>query len=470
LAFHDLSNEDDIHYNALGLPYRKINNAAYPPFFSANETTHLQKQWTARPDDVFLVFPIETPHCPNSNAFEKFAVALVEQMDVNSVDLEHPRWIDAAASRRGEAFLDYLDSQKKRRVLTTKVPPWRFPSNSFHYCPCDTSAGPVDANGMPLIAIFADDPRSMVMRELATALELSTKWTNKRRGQQDTPELIELINAMVRNDCMDTSGLSVLGNSLRTVAAWARAEAMFPDNVRIFFMEDFVLQPEVAMRGLAKFLQVPEKTTATEMVIHESARLAGCAYSPNEFGKFSLPQSSVLPQQPWVKILSSSIESLVVEFETQLSTAPEEVQTGWDKLLQIYWEQSPSMRLASYARVALHHERWDPPGWWVAHNARVCRPCLYFPRGKCHDDHCGYCHGPDHPKPKRPAKNKRASARRRFDRTPSPSPERTMHVQEPLKQPMLQMVQPQVKMIQAPVQSFTPVLVWTPAIATVYAD
>mmetsp|Transcript_128959 Transcript_128959/g.210177 ORF Transcript_128959/g.210177 Transcript_128959/m.210177 type:complete len:196 (-) Transcript_128959:53-640(-) len=188
---------------------------------------------------------------------------------------------------------------------------------------------------------------------------------------------------------------------------------------------------------------------------------------------------------------------LVANFEKQLAASSEDLQSGWADLVQ-GWLTSPSYRLNSYARTVLQHERWDPPKWWVAHNARICRPCLYFPRGKCENDECGYCHGPDHPKPKRPAKNKRASARRRFGRTPSPSPEPRMFAASianessgvpalpaPPLAPQVQITQPEGQIAQplvqlpAPVASaaqvamiaqVTPVLVWTPAIAAVYVE
>jgi len=83
------------------------------------------------------------------------------------------------------------------------------------------------------------------------------------------------------------------------------------------------------------------------------------------------------------------------------------------------WLESPNSIMVSYAQTVLAHGKWSPPIWWATHNARLCRPCLFFPRGKCTSDTCDYCHGPKHPKPKRPPKSKRAT-RKRFDRTPSP--------------------------------------------------
>merc|ERR1719487_23027 len=117
-------------------------------------------------------------------------------------------------------------------------------------------------------------------------------------------------------------------------------------------------------------------------------------------------------------MMTASLDNIVLDFERQLGRATKDVQLGWTKLVE-YWLSSPNTSMISYAQTVLRHEKWAPPHWWAGHNARLCRPCLFFPRGKCNNATCEYCHGPNHPKPKRPAKSKRA-ARRRFDRTPSP--------------------------------------------------
>lgn len=215
----------------------------------------------------------------------------------------------------------------------------------------------------------------------------------------------------------------MLGNSLCSTAAWARAEAMYPDRIRIFFTEDFLMQPEVAMRGLARFLQVPEYTSATDNAVQQASRLAGIK---------QWNECTLHPKKEYNVLRSASVEEVVLEFERRLGMLPQDLQAGWAQLVES-WLTSPNSRMVSYALSVLNHDRWNPPSWWVAHNARVCRPCLYFPRGKCDSDSCGFCHGSGHLKPKRPSKGKRA-ARRRVDRTPSPDalPIENVHLQPPI--------------------------------------
>jgi len=123
---------------------------------------------------------------------------------------------------------------------------------------------------------------------------------------------------------------------------------------------------------------------------------------------------------PHAMVADGGVESVVMDFEQQLAAAPAELQVGWSKLVSM-WLRSPNPRMVAYATTVLQHEKWDPPKWWVAHNARNCRPCLFFPRGQCFKPDCGFCHGSGHQKPRRPNKSTRR-ARIRQDRTPSPEP------------------------------------------------
>lgn len=348
------------------------------------------------------------------------AMALVEQSDVASVDLNFLQWIDCAVPWVGWESADALDSSAARRCLMTQAPPWRFPSKSL--CPCkrkeesiekdesmqkdrfvETRPG-VTESETPYIAVFISDPRLMVMKELIAANTM---------GLQKGIDLTALLTEMLKNDLADTRGMGLFGNSLRAALGWAQVEAMNPDRIRIFFTEDFTLQPEVAMRGLAKFLRVPGVTTATDTAVKEAARLIRSASD-------EVPNTLIFsPCQFLESMQMDNVESLVTDFEKQLAAAPEELQVEWRRLMED-WLESPNAQMVAYANTVLRHEHWNPPKWWVKHTARACRPCLYFPRGKCDKDDCDYCHGPGHLKPKRPPKSKRAAARRRYHRTPSP--------------------------------------------------
>jgi len=172
--------------------------------------------------------------------------------------------------------------------------------------------------------------------------------------------------------------------------AWAQAEALHPEHVRLLFIEDFILQPEIAMRGLASFLGAPLLSNVTEDILQNAAKLVG------------------------------AIDLSVAGFEERLASAPHESKVAWSQLVQA-WLKSSSPRMTEIANCVLRHTAWEPPQWWAAHSSRACRPCLFFPRGLCKvpDEGCGFCHGPGHKKPKRlsPGKRRRRQAQ---DRTPSP--------------------------------------------------
>lgn len=414
---------DDVSFNALGLPYRCIAGGAYPPSISRGAVDRLRQEWAARADDVFLAFP----SAPLSDGFLAFSVALVEQCAVDKVDLALPRWLEEAVSRRDWSYVDDIDAQPTRRCLTTAAPPWRFPGRNFSrldFCGRSSSApstasessGTIVESGssvisdiepeLPRVAVFVADPRFMVMKELQTALTMAR--SNCRRGNQDI-SLIDLLRAHIENDRCDTRGVGVLGNAVRNTTGWARAELQYPERIRLFFTEDFILQPEVAMRGLASFLNVPAFTLHTEAAVREAVRLPTISH---------MSSSPDQPQHLADSLQNMGVQNLVADFERQLAGAPQEVQVGWASIMDS-WLHSANSRMAAYACAVLQHEAWAPPCWWVAHNARICRPCIFFPRGKCDDEYCDFCHGEGHAKPKRTPKAKRAS-RRRFDRTPSP--------------------------------------------------
>lgn len=224
------------------------------------------------------------------------------------------------------------------------------------------------------------------------------------------------------------------GGALRSSAAWAEAEARCPDRIRLFFVDDFVQDPAVAMSGLARFLGVSDISDATQQILRRSAHV--------------LTLTSVLESESPQKMLEKQlgnlrdllnigiVEELAQRFEVFLANESQDTQAAWESQLG-RWLQSPNPRLVAWAHGALKHEPWNPARWWAAHNARMCRPCLFFPRGKCTDDGCTYCHGPGHRKPKRPS-HARRKQRALQDRTPSP----TSRWERPVEMQLSQLIDP----------------------------
>jgi hypothetical protein len=153
-------------------------------------------------------------------------------------------------------------------------------------------------------------------------------------------------------------------------------------------------------------LGASEFSPATENAVQEAARAASISHAE--------PPTCLARKLLHV----GSIRELVQEFESALGQAPAELQNAWESQLT-RWLQSRNPRLVAYASSVVKHEPWNPARWWALHSARVCRPCIFWPRGRCSDDSCDFCHGPGHHKPKRPSHNRRKQ-RRAYDRTPSP--------------------------------------------------
>mmetsp|Transcript_13372 Transcript_13372/g.31356 ORF Transcript_13372/g.31356 Transcript_13372/m.31356 type:complete len:505 (-) Transcript_13372:186-1700(-) len=399
----------------LGLPFTRVADCAYPPFMSASAVERLQDQWDARECDVFLVFPV----APMFKSFLAYAAALVEQCDVSEVDTSFPRWVDAAVSRRGWEFIERIDASAcSRRLLCTHSPPWLFPcrnsglprkpfpngwTHSALAAHASYTASSVDNGHPPRIAVMVSDPRLMIMKEMQFAL-LILQGHQENDVDFNFPRLLEYLTHRSQEGLLPGYG----GGGIITAAAWAEAEAADPDRVRLFFIEDFILQPEVAMRGLARFLDAPTISDATGQVILRAGEIGSLQRESR-----TTPAGDLLDLQ--------HIGSVIEDFEKLLASVPDAGRGDWEEFIGL-WLNSSNSRMVSMAQSALAHSAWDPPRWWAAHSARLCRPCLFFPRGTCVHDDCGFCHGPNHAKPKRPSKSRRQRKRgmNAGDRTPSP--------------------------------------------------
>lgn len=306
-----------------------------------------------------------------------------------------------------------MDDWHSRRVFTTHAPPWLFPSRSPMPLHADTDDAPILVSGgasPPRIAVFVTDPRYLVVKHYKFLSRLQ-RWQTPKMEEFKLTQYVEALVSTIDSDTLDQmSFVQFSGGELVTTLAWAYAEAENPNRIQLFFLEDFVLQPEVAVRGLARFLDVSMITTASEIVLRQAANAIRMVESSNTM-------------QDTLKNLASigSVNQHIRDFEFGLAGASPHVQAGWEDIVR-RWRSSPNRRMAAIAECALQHAPWDPPWWWALHSARMCRPCIFFPRGTCREVECAYCHGPDHPKPKRPSRARRKARHQRYDRTPSPEP------------------------------------------------
>ena len=121
-------------------------------------------------------------------------------------------------------------------------------------------------------------------------------------------------------------------------AAWAVAEARFPDRVRMLFSEDLIMQPDVALRGLGRFLDVPVISDHTDRVIALVKELI----EEERYSRAVLMAGTEV-SLPMPKLINEM-------FERRLATLPETLQEAWEDHARL-WLQSPNRRIVSLAQV-----------------------------------------------------------------------------------------------------------------------
>lgn len=103
--FLPAANDEPLMTDSLGFLFRNVLGCAYPPHIKASVVPRLRTEWQSRHDDVFLAFP----GAPILTDVAQLAIALVEQRDMSMVDLDFPRWIESAVSRRGWGYVEAMD-------------------------------------------------------------------------------------------------------------------------------------------------------------------------------------------------------------------------------------------------------------------------------------------------------------------------------------------------------------------------
>jgi len=385
--------------SGIAILYKKICGLAVPPFMCERQLAKMQQTWEARSTDVFLVDPgMAVPA-----SLMVVLKALAEQRPVQAVNPEFPRFLDAAVSRRGWGYVEAMDSIDvwQRRCFTTHCPPSLFPCCNAGLPGRD--APPGSAPG-PKIAVLVADPRVTMW-----AIYLKCQKMNQLRGDLGPA-------------CFLKAGFGLGGDipgfskPIECLIEWARAEAMAPDRVKLFCVEDFFREPRVAMEGLVKFLDVQLRSEVTQQCLQMSTEIFDVG-GPR-VAAHALP---TIPAWTAASDIANfeDYKHTVVLFERALEVAQAAINTVWQATIASLF-RTPSLQLAAYARSAHDHVLWRAPSWWAKHNVGLCRPCLHFPRGTCTREDCGHCHGPGHPKPKRTPRHRRRNRRSYFNRTPSP--------------------------------------------------
>lgn len=424
---------------AFGVVSKQFGRCMMPPACRVAAVRQIRDSWHPKESDVLVAsvglctshFKILQPVMKlieqQSGAFQRQAKP-TPSIPANSLpcgrvsSMQHhelfcERGLEVLASKGGLDAIDRVESSSSRRCLISKLPPWIFYPDNDQEFPGQSSIQDVGRSSSSdesvssgpeslqrKIVVLCSDPRYLLMEEL----KLLRKWpmvmcsdgSIKRDVDADTLDILE---AFIRND------FAIAGGIMKKLVGWAKEAVRRPSEVRLFFMEDFVLDPSSAMRGLARFLSLPESSEATLNAIKE---VEACH-----------PMYQNVPSGPSPVTVLDQVQQLTVEFERNLCALSPGLQDLWqDQIGSLMLLSHP--RLTDLAGPLLQHARWKPLQWWILHSAELCRPCTFFAKDRCRvAAMCDFCHLPGHqPKPQRPSKKERLrrDRRRNHGRTPSP--------------------------------------------------
>jgi hypothetical protein len=411
------SPEERIYPGPFGVSQKRVEGCAFPTFLRVGAIHELMDNWKSAADDVIVnVSPVFAP----CSKLVQGVLNIVQQQilecqpaEFRGINVDYnikTRYIELSASHFNlEALNAMQPGPAGLRCLFTRTPPWLRPGLHTEIMqPRDDSSSDGSAKSQTVVrtgartVVLCSDPRFMLMNEIL--LYEKDGLINKGERLTDMLPLSKVLDKVIDNDVPWGGGV------MNSVAAWAREEAERPSEVRLFFLEDFLTEPEIAVRGLLRFLDLP----ADSFESRESLRRI----------QEAIDERCLLT---WRSCGSPEVEQLKIstqEFERSFSDWSYGTKAIWTDQLN-EWIMLPHPRLSRMASLMMVHECWEPQVWWAAHSARMCRPCTFFPRGLCKTvDDCAFCHFPGHPAQKsRPGKkerNRRDRQKGRNVRTPSP--------------------------------------------------
>mmetsp|Transcript_5914 Transcript_5914/g.10568 ORF Transcript_5914/g.10568 Transcript_5914/m.10568 type:complete len:409 (-) Transcript_5914:329-1555(-) len=377
---------ETVYIEPYGFPHKRIGDAAFPPFIEATNILNLPRNLRLQKDDVLISIPAGL--MGDIQVMELLINLCEHQLPVERDDPLRPcAFKDQLIERNGSGV-----SSSKSNCYFTLLPPWLLPEEWWSS----------DDHGK--IVVMTSDPRYLLMRQPHFWRFVSAQC------------LVEAAPAsMCDGACYIQSYLEssaqLGGEELQKLAFWAKQEALQPDRVKLFFIEDFINEPEMAIKHLSGFLGMPPPDEVQAKVTQRmTLQKAG--------GLFWKMDGS-----------SGELEHLelgVRQFEEFLAELPMAVQDIWNEKVSLL-PSLPQPRLSWLTLSLQQHNLAALPRWWIAHSARLCKPCSYHPRGACKSgEFCSYCHHESHRiELRRDSKRERMRKRRqrernRISRTPSP--------------------------------------------------
>lgn len=387
-----------------------IRGAKYPKFIKEKEVLELKERFQARAGDVFIVsnFPIW--------GLQRLLVALVEGRDDPWAQdvLDKAYYCDAGASRRGaKAYLELADSWTHRRCFKTHAQPHVFPCRYPFDVQTDFAEVP------PKVVVLLADPRNY---------------------------LTMLFNFFKRGDCLfsyrgtfadflkeyvEGGGENIPFTSWgEFLASWSQEAEMYPETVRLFNVDRLgSLDPKEFLSELsnvASFLNIaPERVSRLAEGVFRRPMITQPPPEMDNCGNCQHLQAALKAGH----LVEPSAQNKYI-FEDALSQLSFATVDVWKDMLISAAKCSSNPCVVEMAQAAFRGQLSLPPVAMTqvrkgadAHNAGVCRPCVFALRGTCKNTAalCCYCHDPSHPKTKRASRKKRAE-RKALQRIRTPSP------------------------------------------------
>eukprot|EP00418_Pyrodinium_bahamense_P003234 CAMPEP_0179011184 /NCGR_PEP_ID=MMETSP0796-20121207/528_1 /TAXON_ID=73915 /ORGANISM="Pyrodinium bahamense, Strain pbaha01" /LENGTH=275 /DNA_ID=CAMNT_0020706545 /DNA_START=110 /DNA_END=933 /DNA_ORIENTATION=+ len=256
-----------------GVPHKRIGNVLIPPVLQASAIAALRETWKPRSGSRLMVVPLGI--MPPDTDGLGLLIALAEQWNPDVIKAEssllntlhyqgllsdivktlvaggnfqvpkHP-FIDRTLECRagcGEELADH-------RCFLTKLPASLIPASTLQgsgrrherWPDVDTEdESDCSAEGGAKVVVICADPRYLVMQEYMRVKQFRDFYQMAGSNEPlEVPRFLEL-------------GLQAsLIQSLKILTEWAREEQRLPSQVRLFLIEEFVSEPDVALLGLAR--------------------------------------------------------------------------------------------------------------------------------------------------------------------------------------------------------------------------
>lgn len=373
---HSRLSASQIITEPLGIAHKRMGGVAIPPGLDVNVISRLWRSHQSGAQDVlFSLSPGLFTNIQVLGPLFGLAGDPLETEDEGKVDC-------ACALRHRMLECNNPVTEKSRRCFYTILPPWLLPVRSLgdHHSVSSSAGGlgsQIDDGVMDMqfgkVVVLMTDPRYLILRQISF-------WEHIRGTHHGASIGVSALHAEEFLTAYLQEAACLGGDELQRLASWVIQEFKQPDKVRIVFVDDLIAEPEVAIRGLARFLGVPEQSELVQETVDEltAAKDVGLFY----------PRTDMLELQHFLTVCR--------DFEQEFARLPPGLQALWDDNLAV-WSQLPNPRVAALGKRLQNHELTVEPLWWLQHCAGLCKPCSFAPRGTCREgDNCDHCHEPGH--------------------------------------------------------------------------